>query len=101
VSGGARCRATWEKNRGGGVRACGPRWAGYSGPSLKNSPPFYYSKFSNRLGLIRLNNDFPLLKNFQIKYVFEAFKIRNNFPHWNFSKFGLGFELKIKEKSRY
>jgi hypothetical protein len=33
------------KNRGGGVQACGPWWAGYSGPSLKNSPPFYYSKF--------------------------------------------------------
>jgi hypothetical protein len=82
------------------------RHVGRGGPAIvglawRIVPLFIIQKFSNRLGLIRLNNDFPLLKNFQIKYVFEAFKIRNNFPHWNFSKFGLGFELKIKEKFRY
>jgi hypothetical protein len=32
----------------------------------------------------------------QIEYDFEAFEIRNNFPAWNFSKFGIEFELKIK-----
>jgi hypothetical protein len=24
-------------------------------------------------------------------------ELRNSFPHWNFSKFGLDFELKFKE----
>jgi hypothetical protein len=33
----------------------------------------------------------------QIKYGFEAFEIRNNFPYWDFSCFRIEFELKIKE----
>jgi hypothetical protein len=38
---------------------------------------------------------------FKIKYGLEYFKIRNNFPYWIFSsKFGLEFELKIRECSR-
>jgi hypothetical protein len=27
------------------------------------------------------------------KICFEGFEIRNNFSYWNFSKFGVGFEL--------
>jgi hypothetical protein len=36
---------------------------------------------------------------FQIKYGFEDFGIRNNFPYWKFSNFGLEFELKTCEAS--
>jgi hypothetical protein len=36
---------------------------------------------------------FRCLKN-KIKYGFESSKIRNNFSSWNFSKFGVEFELK-------
>jgi hypothetical protein len=38
-----------------------------------------------------------LLEKFQIKYGFVGNEIRNNFPYWNFSKFRIEFELKIKE----
>jgi hypothetical protein len=44
-----------------------------------------------------IKSDPSHLEIFQIKYRFEAFEIRDNFPHWNFSKFGIGFESKIKE----
>jgi hypothetical protein len=35
----------------------------------------------------------PLLEKFQLKYVFVENEIRNNVPHWSFSKFGMKFEL--------
>jgi hypothetical protein len=38
-----------------------------------------------------------LLENFKIKYGRVCIKIRNNFPHWSFLKFGMEFELKTKE----
>jgi hypothetical protein len=41
-----------------------------------------------------------MIKNFQIKYGYEGIKIRNNFAYWNFSKFGIEFELKFREGSR-
>jgi hypothetical protein len=39
-------------------------------------------------------------KKNQIEYDFEVFKIRNNFSYWDFSKFGIEFELKFKEAPR-
>jgi hypothetical protein len=47
-----------------------------------------------------IKSGFPDLENFQIKYGFEDFKIRNNFPYWNISKFKIEFELKIRKCSR-
>jgi hypothetical protein len=44
-----------------------------------------------------MKNALPKLENFQIKYVFEAFEMRNNFTYSNFSKFRLEFELEFKE----
>jgi hypothetical protein len=38
-----------------------------------------------------------LLEKIQIKYGFVGNEIRNNFPYWNFSKYRIEFELKIKE----
>jgi hypothetical protein len=38
------------------------------------------------------------LKKIQIKYGFEEFEIRNNFPYWNFLKFGVGFELENQRR---
>jgi hypothetical protein len=29
--------------------------------------------------------------------LYVILKIRNNFPYWNISRFGIEFELKIKE----
>jgi hypothetical protein len=37
------------------------------------------------------------LEIFQIKYGCEGFRVRNNFPYMYFSKFGIEFELKIRE----
>jgi hypothetical protein len=50
--------------------------------------------------MIRLKDGLSELKNFQIKYGCDRIKIRNNFPYWNFSKFGIEFELKFREDSR-
>jgi hypothetical protein len=36
-----------------------------------------------------------LLENFQIKYGIEGLEERNNFPHRNFSRFGMDLELKL------
>jgi hypothetical protein len=44
------------------------------------------------------NGGFLKLKKFQIKCGFEGFEIRNNFPYWNFSKFGVGFELENQRR---
>jgi hypothetical protein len=38
-----------------------------------------------------------MLKNFEIKYVFELFDDMNNFPHRNFSRFEMDFKLKFRE----
>jgi hypothetical protein len=38
-----------------------------------------------------------MLESFQIKYGHVDNLIRNKFPHCSFSKFGMEFELKIRE----
>jgi hypothetical protein len=38
-----------------------------------------------------------MLKIFKIKYGSVANLIRNKFPHWSFSNFGIEFELKFKK----
>jgi hypothetical protein len=38
-----------------------------------------------------------VFENFQIKYGCEALEIRKNFSYYNFSKFGLEFELNSGE----
>jgi hypothetical protein len=60
---------------------------------------FYLFKlFSKRLELNQLKDKLPILQKNQIKYVFEAFEIRNNVPYWNLSKCRIDFELKFKKK---
>jgi hypothetical protein len=44
-----------------------------------------------------IRNIYYLVKKFQIKYAFEGFEERNNFTYWNFSKFMIEIELKIKK----
>jgi hypothetical protein len=39
----------------------------------------------------------PLLQNFKIKYGWKELEIRSNFPYYNFSRFKMEFELKIRE----
>jgi hypothetical protein len=41
-----------------------------------------------------------MLEQFQINYRFEDFEIMNNFSYWNFSKFGIEFDVKYREGSR-
>jgi hypothetical protein len=36
---------------------------------------------------------------FDKKYGCDGFELRNNFPYWNFSRFGMEFELKSREAS--
>jgi hypothetical protein len=50
--------------------------------------------------LIPSKDGLPLLETFQIKYGLVGNYIRNNFPYWNFSKFGIEFELKNQGSSR-
>jgi hypothetical protein len=59
---------------------------------------FYF--FSKEANLNCFNSCLLELENFQIKYGFEGFEVRNNFPYWNFSRFKTNFELKFKEASR-
>jgi hypothetical protein len=40
------------------------------------------------------------LEKTQINYGFQYFEIRNMFLYWNFSNFGIEFELKTREDSR-
>jgi hypothetical protein len=49
------------------------------------------------LELIQSKDGPLLLQNFQIKYGFVENEIRNNFLYWNFLKFEIEFELKIKK----
>jgi hypothetical protein len=68
------------------------------GLGLMNSRLFdLFSIISNGIDLIRSTEVLPHFKKNQIKYGFEAFEIRNNFPYWDFSSFGIEFELKNKE----
>jgi hypothetical protein len=50
--------------------------------------------------LIRSKKYVPELENFEIKYDFERFDERNNFPYRNFLRFRMYFVLKIREASR-
>jgi hypothetical protein len=79
-----------------GRSGAGGRRVGAAETAHKNSNIFdLFKGIPERSDLIRLKDGFSELKNFQIKYGCDGIKIRNNFPHCNFSKFGLEFELKI------
>jgi hypothetical protein len=49
--------------------------------------------------LIRSQQDLPGLENFEIKYSWKEFEIRNNFPYRNFVRFLMDFEQKFREAS--
>jgi hypothetical protein len=74
--------------------ATGPSWAN---PKEIVPDPNYSKNFSNGFELIQSKDSLPVFGKFQIKYVFVENEIRSNFPYWNFSKFLIEFELKIKE----
>jgi hypothetical protein len=38
-----------------------------------------------------------VLENFQIKYGCVGIEMSKKCPHWRFSKFGIEFELKLRE----
>jgi hypothetical protein len=88
--------------RGPAGRSGGGAWAAAAvGSAHKNSNVFdLFKGIPEGSDLIRLKDGLSELKNFQIKYGYEGIKIRNNFPYWNFSKFGIEFELKFREYSR-
>jgi hypothetical protein len=80
-------------------------FAGCRGPHLWSRPKINSTNFlySNRF-LTDLNLNRPIgglikLKKFHIKYGFEVFEIRENFPYRNFSRFKKDFELKFEEAS--
>jgi hypothetical protein len=56
-----------------------------------------FKKKSKGLKLIQSKDSLSMLNNFQIKYRFESFEIRNNVPYRNFFKFEVYFELKFRE----
>jgi hypothetical protein len=96
-----RCRQGTAA-RGPAGRSSGGAWAAAGvGSTDKNSNVFNLFKgIPEGSDLILLKDGLSELKNFQIKYGCEGIKIRNTFPYWNFSKFGIEFELKIREVSR-
>jgi hypothetical protein len=74
---------------GGKALAHGPRrlggwWA--TGPASPMHSDIFYliQNVQTELILIRSKAGLPLLENFQIKYGFEGFEERNNFPYRNF-----------------
>jgi hypothetical protein len=56
--------------------------------------------FQSNSNLPRFKIHLPGLKKFQVKYGFEEFGIRNNFPYRNVLIFEMDFELKFKKASR-
>jgi hypothetical protein len=54
----------------------------------------------NFTNLIQAKTNLSKLQNFGIKYGFEGFEIRNNFPYRNFSIFKTEFELQFRKASR-
>jgi hypothetical protein len=61
---------------------------------------YYFKFFQTVLSLFFFKSGIPELYKIEIKYGFEEFDERNNFPYRNVSRFGLGFELKIGEGSK-
>jgi hypothetical protein len=84
VRGSARCVV--ENEGWGSGTVCvqagwGRRVGQLFGPGLMNSRLFdLFNLISNGIDLIRSKEVLPDFKKFQIKYGFEAFEIRNNFP---------------------
>jgi hypothetical protein len=92
---GARGRPQrWKREASHGPSRKGRR----VGRFQKNNNPF--SKKIKNAWIDLIKRGHPFLENFQIKYGIEDLEIENNFPYWSFSKFGIEFELKIKETSR-
>jgi hypothetical protein len=88
----ARCSAGDRQNRGAhGGSGTGEKLGPAAGPVVLGQP--------NVFALIRLKDDPPILKNFQVKYGSVGNYIRNNFAYGNFLKFRIEFELKIREGS--
>jgi hypothetical protein len=107
--GGQRCRASAGTS---GSRQCWPgkkrvarrpQWVWLLGrPRGKDNRPDPRGIVKKYLIQIDFNLQWfktylPLLKKFQLKYVFVENEIRNSVPHWSFSKFGMKFELKFRE----
>jgi hypothetical protein len=61
-------------------------------PEMNNTNFLYSTQFSIDLNLNRPIGSLPKLEKFQIKYCFEGFEIRNNFPYRNFLIFKTEFE---------
>jgi hypothetical protein len=92
----AQCPLSCHATRQG--RGCGLLWADRHWLGSENN--IFFQKLFNIFELIQSKGDVAMIQNFQIKYCFKYFEIRNNFPYWNFSKFRLEFELKTREGSR-
>jgi hypothetical protein len=60
-------------------------------PTINSTPFLFIQKFSKDLYSFDQKRSFPCSKNFK-KIRFESIEIRNNFPYWNNSKFGIEFE---------
>jgi hypothetical protein len=86
---GVRVVLTIDGGSGGGSMKYGEERRGLN---LKLSIQIY----SN---LIRSKSDLSELEQFEIKYDFEGFDERNNFPYRNFLRFTMDFELKCKKAS--
>jgi hypothetical protein len=83
---------------GVGVWSRNGSWGVCYGPGLVKSAFSELNQiFSNGLELILSKDGLLVLENFQIKHGCAGNQIRNNFPYWNFSKFRIEFELKMKE----
>jgi hypothetical protein len=85
----------WPRKGEGGPENGKKKWA--EPKWIIETKLFIYSQIFRRLYLVWSKAVLPEIQKFKIKYVFVDFEIRNTFPYWNFSKFGLGFELKFKE----
>jgi hypothetical protein len=92
-------RHAWAaRERVGHVRTCGPAGEEKAGSGPREQCRLRFkTNFKTEHDLIRSKVVFIMIKKFQINYGCEGIKIRNNFPYWNFSKFGIKFKLKIRK----
>jgi hypothetical protein len=64
---------------------------------FKQYPFLFIQRFSNLFEFEMVKDGLLVLEKFQTKYRIVGNYIRNNFSHWNFSKFRMEFELKNRE----
>jgi hypothetical protein len=60
---------------------------------------YWFKHIQKHPNFDRFKKYLPVLQKCEIKYGWKEFEIRINLPYRNFSRFGMEFELKVRELS--